>query len=85
MKIRKLAPALRVLRALVKEVFTCIDDSNENFVIHYIRSTSKRIKLGKEFFTGLDHCINNNFNYESICSRLVSHSKNRNSVENNKS
>ena len=31
----------------------------------------------------LDDCINNNFNYKSIRSRLVSQSKNKNGVENN--
>ena len=57
--------------------------SDENFVTDDIRSTSKRIKLEKEVFTCLDDCINNNFNYESIRSRLVSQGKNKNRVENN--
>ena len=49
--------------------------SDENFVVHDIRRNSKKIKLENEVFTCLDDCINNNFNYESIRSRLASQSK----------
>ena len=59
--------------------------SDENFVVHDMRSDSKRIKLENEVFTCLDDCINSNFNYESIRSRLVSQAKNKNRVENNNS
>ncbi len=37
----------------------------------------KIIKLGKENFTHLDDCINANYNYESVRSRLASHPKNQ--------
>ena len=56
--------------------------SDENFVVHDTRRNSKKIKLENEVFTCLDDCINNNFNYESIRSRLPSQSTNKNRVEN---
>ena len=52
---------------------------------HTTYVVSKRIKLENEVFTCLDDCINNNFNYESIRSCLVSQDKNKNRVENNNS
>ena len=54
--------------------------SDEIFVVHdtTISSRNKKIKLGNESFTCLDDCINSNFNYESICSRLASQNKNKN-------
>ena len=41
------------------------DDSDENFVIHDIRSTSKRSKLGKEVFTCLDDSDENFVIYDT--------------------
>ena len=54
--------------------------SDEIFVVHDTTSSSKnkKIKLGNEMLTCLDDCINSNFNYESIRSRLASQAKNKN-------
>ena len=41
----------------------------------------KRIKLYTESFSNLDDCINSNYNFESMRSRLVSH-HNKNNTEN---
>ena len=41
----------------------------------------KRIKLYTESFSNLDDCINSNYNYESMRSRLASH-HNKNNTEN---
>ena len=41
-----------------------------------------QIKLGKENFTHLDDCINANYNYESVRSRLASHPKNQSDNDN---
>ena len=43
------------------------------------KHSSKRIKCYTESFNNLDDCINSNFNYESMRSRLVSHHKKNNS------
>ena len=37
------------------------------------KHSRKRIKLYSESFSNLDDCINSNFNYESMRSRLASH------------
>ena len=44
------------------------------------KNSSKKIKLYTESFNNLDDCINSNFNYESMRSRLVSH-HNKNNFE----
>ena len=44
------------------------------------KHSSKKIKLYTESFNNLDDCINSNFNYESMRSRLVSH-HNKNNFE----
>ena len=59
--------------------------SDENFIICDISRVNKNRKLDKTIYTCLDDYINDSFNYESIRSRLVSHSKNQSSVENGKS
>ena len=44
----------------------------------------KKLKQYKESFLNLDDCINANYNYESLRSRLVSHSNVKNKNENSK-
>ena len=46
------------------------------FVITDHISSSKKIKLDKTIFNNIDDCINFNFNYESMRSRLASHHSN---------
>ena len=49
------------------------------------KHSRKRIKLYSESFSNLDDCINSNFNYESMRSRLASHpnkTNTKNSSEN---
>ena len=60
--------------------------SDENFVVHDTTSSSrnKKIKLENESFTWLDDCINSNFNYKSIRSRLASQDKNKNHMRKNR-
>ena len=46
------------------------------FVITDHTSSSKKIKLDKTIFNHIDDCINFNFNYESMRTRLASHHSN---------
>ena len=43
------------------------------------KHSSKKIKCYTESFNNLDDCINSNFNYESMRSRLASHHNKNNS------
>ena len=50
------------------------------FVITDHSSSSKKIKLEKTIFNNIDDCINCNFAYESMRSRLASHHSNNSKI-----
>ena len=43
---------------------------------------AKKLNLNTERFLNLDDCINTNYNYESLCSCLVSHSNSNQNYKN---